>query len=102
MGRFAHVVHLRVNHKELAALRRMAAMRDCNLEELIRRELRLADGDPDEPAPKRLKPASVESGMETPQLRIIEGGGEAHRSAASSLSAGLVSFDARRRPTPEP
>ena len=98
MGRFAHVVHLRVNHKELAALRRMAAMRDCSLEELIRRELRLADGDPDEPAPKRLKPASVEPGMATPQLRIIDGGGE--RSTALSLSAGLASLDARCRPSP--
>ena len=74
MGRFAHVVHLRVNHKELAALRRMAAMRDCNLEELIRRELRLADGDPDEPRPQ---PAAVELELAPPQLRVIEGGGEA-------------------------
>jgi hypothetical protein len=75
MGRFAHVVHLRVNHKELAALRRMAAMRDCDVEELIRLELRLADGDPDEPAPKRLKPASVDAELAPPQLKIIEGGG---------------------------
>jgi hypothetical protein len=74
MGRFAHVVHLRVNHKELAALRRMADMRECSVEELIRLELRLADGDPYEPAPK---PVSEAPELALPQLRIIEGGGEA-------------------------
>lgn len=76
MGRFDHVVHLRVNHKELAALRRMAAMRDCDVEELIRLELRLAESNPDESAPKRL-PAPVEP-TAPPQLRLINGGGESH------------------------
>lgn len=79
MGRFAHVIHLRLNHKELAALRRMAAIRGCSVEEVIRLELRLTDGDLYEPAPP---PASVELELAPPKLRIIEGGGESHGAVA--------------------
>jgi len=42
MKRFAHVLQLRLTRSELAFLQRMAAVRRCTIEEIVRAELSLS------------------------------------------------------------
>jgi hypothetical protein len=53
MERFAHAVQLRLTRHEMTALHRMAEVRRCSIEELIRDELHLSAVEPLPPQPHR-------------------------------------------------